>query len=124
MTDIRVLVVMDEDEIRDQVVKRLLSGGLTATGVKDSAGALTLLTGAHFHVILLGGRPPQAQSLYTLKQIKAGHPDTQVIILTEDTSVEFGISAMKAGAFDFVVKPAPLSELLDKIRQASSLPDD
>ncbi|MFH2091300.1 MAG: response regulator [Pseudomonadota bacterium] len=111
MDDVRILIIDDDDDFRQMLVKRLNTANMNTQGIKDTASALKSLKQKEFDVIIL-------EDLELLKQIKADTPGTQVIILTRQTSVDFGIAAMKLGAFDCVIKPAIMNELLDKIRQA------
>jgi len=61
---------------------------------------------------------PGMDGIETLREIKKKKPLTEVIMLTGHASVESGIQGMQLGAFDYVMKPIALDELLEKIRQA------
>ena len=54
----------------------------------------------------------------TLREIKKLKPLVEVIMLTGHASVESGIEGMKLGAFDYIMKPADLDKLIEKMRQA------
>jgi len=54
----------------------------------------------------------------TLREMKKKKPLVEVIMLTGHASVESGIQGMHLGAFDYVMKPVALDELLEKMRQA------
>jgi DNA-binding NtrC family response regulator len=54
----------------------------------------------------------------TLREIKLKKPLVEVIMLTGHASVESGIQGMQLGAFDYVMKPVALDDLMDKLRQA------
>lgn len=118
MDEFRVLIVDDEDDFRETIVKRLKSRKIIAEGAEDGKKALELIEKNTFDVIVLDVKMPGMDGIETLRHIKSKNPKIEVIILTGHASVEFGIKGMQLGAFDYVMKPAPLAELLDKIRQA------
>lgn len=115
---LRVLIVDDEDDFRETMVKRLNARKVVAEGSNSGVNALKILENTDFDVIVLDVKMPEMDGIETLRRIKTMKPEIEVIILTGHASVEFGIKGMQLGAFDFVMKPAPLSELLDTIEQA------
>ena len=80
--------------------------------------ALELLRTEHFDVAILDVRMPGMDGIETLKQMKKDMPLLEVILLTGHASVESGIEGMQLGAFDYVMKPADIDELLEKVHQA------
>lgn len=118
MDEFRVLIVDDEDDFRETIVKRLKSRKIMAEGAEDGKKALELINDTVFDVIVLDVKMPGMDGIETLRLIKSKNPQIEVIMLTGHASVEFGIKGMQLGAFDYVMKPAPLHDLLDKIRQA------
>lgn len=118
MDEFRVLIVDDEDDFRETIVKRLKSRKIIAEGAEDGKKALELINNTVFDVIVLDVKMPGMDGIETLRLIKSKNPQIEVIMLTGHASVEFGIKGMQLGAFDYVMKPAPLHDLLDKIRQA------
>ncbi len=118
MEKFRILVVDDEDDFRETIVKRLKGRNLDTTGVASGEEALKVLEKEDFDVVVLDVRMPGMDGIEALKEIKKRKPLTEVIMLTGHASVESGIQGMQLGAFDYVMKPVPLDELLDKMRQA------
>ncbi len=118
MDEFKVLIVDDEDDFRETIVKRLKSRKIVAEGAEDGKKALELINNNVFDVIVLDVKMPGMDGIETLRHIKAKNPQIEVIMLTGHASVDFGIKGMQLGAFDYVMKPAPLHDLLDKIRQA------
>lgn len=118
MDEFRVLIVDDEDDFRETIVKRLKSRKIAAEGAEDGIKALELIDKTEFDVIVLDVKMPGMDGIETLRRIKSKKSHIEVIMLTGHASVEFGIKGMQLGAFDYVMKPAPLHDLLDKIRQA------
>lgn len=118
MERFKVLVVDDEDDFRETIVKRLRGRNLDATGVASGEEALKIMAQESFDVVVLDVRMPGMDGIEALKEMKKRWPLTEVIMLTGHASVESGIQGMQLGAFDYVMKPVPLDELLDKMRQA------
>lgn len=118
MEKFKVLVVDDEEDFLETIVKRLQDRDLDVTGVESGEAALKLMDGQDFDVVVLDVRMPGMDGIEALKEMKKQKPLTEVIMLTGHASVESGIQGMQLGAFDYVMKPVPLDELLDKMRQA------
>ncbi|WP_394708829.1 response regulator [uncultured Desulfobulbus sp.] len=117
-TTLRVLIVDDEDDFRETIVKRLNARKIQSEGAASGVKALEVLKGKDFDVIVLDVKMPDMDGIETLRHIKKMKPEIEVIMLTGHASVEFGLKGMQLGAFDYVMKPAPLNELLDTIGQA------
>ena len=115
---IRVLVVDDEDDFRETVVKRLCVRKLEAEGAGSGAAALELIKQRDFDVMVLDVKMPGMDGIETLRLVKQTRPEIEVIMLTGHASVEFGLKGMQLGAFDYIMKPAPIGELMDTIGQA------
>ena len=118
MDTLRVLIVDDEDDFRETIVKRLNARKILAEGAASGILALKVLENKDFDVIVLDVKMPDMDGIETLRHIKKLKPEIEVIMLTGHASVEFGLKGMQLGAFDYVMKPAPLNELLDTISQA------
>jgi DNA-binding NtrC family response regulator len=117
-TTLRVLIVDDEDDFRETIVKRLNARKIQSEGAASGVKALEVLKDKDFDVIVLDVKMPDMDGIETLRHIKKMKPEIEVIMLTGHASVEFGLKGMQLGAFDYVMKPAPLNELLDTIGQA------
>jgi DNA-binding NtrC family response regulator len=70
-----------------------------------------------FDAIVLDLMMPEMDGIEVLKNIKAKHPEMQVILLTGHGTVEKGVEAMRLGAMDFIEKPADLETLTEKIKK-------
>ena len=114
----RVLVVDDELDFLETIVKRLKRRKVDATGVDSGKQALEILEKQHFDVVILDVRMPGMDGIETLKEIKRVRPLMEVIMLTGHASVGSGMQGMQLGAFDYVLKPADIDELLEKVQQA------
>jgi DNA-binding NtrC family response regulator len=118
MEEFKVLVVDDEDDFRETIVKRLQKRQLQVTGAESGEQALRLMAAQTFDVVVLDVKMPGLDGIETLREIRKKSPFTEVILLTGHASMESGIEGMKLGAFDFVMKPAAIDDLMEKIRQA------
>jgi two-component system, OmpR family, response regulator len=118
MENLRVLVVDDEADFLETIVKRLQRRKIDACGVDGGKKALEIVENERFDVVVLDILMPGMDGIETLKLLKKKKPFIEVIILTGHGSVESGLQGMQFGAFDYIMKPADLDELLEKIQQA------
>jgi two-component system, OmpR family, response regulator len=114
----RVLIIDDEPDFLETIVKRLKKRNLDATGVGSGEDALRAIENESFDVAILDMRMPGMDGIETLKEIKRKSPLTEVIMLTGHASVESGMQGMQLGAFDYMIKPADFEELTEKVTQA------
>jgi len=118
MEKFKMLVVDDETDFLETIVKRLKARNIEVAGVESGSQALEALDRQDFDVVILDVKMPGMDGIETLREIKKKKPFTEVIMLTGHASVESGIQGMQLGAFDYVMKPVALDELLEKVRQA------
>ena len=118
MEKFKVLIVDDELDFLETIVKRLRARNIEVSGVESGYLALEALDSSSPDVIILDVKMPGLDGIETLREIKKKKPLTEVIMLTGHASVESGIQGMQLGAFDYLMKPIALDELLEKVRQA------
>ena len=119
MHTFRILVVDDEIDFLETIVKRLQKRKLDATGVTSGEEALKTLKDHLYDVVLLDIKMPGGMDgIETLREIKRLQPLAEVVLLTGHASVETSIEGMKLGAFDYLLKPMKFEELLMKLAQA------
>jgi DNA-binding NtrC family response regulator len=114
----KVIIVDGEQDFLETMIKGLKAGNIEAAGVESGYKALEILESRNPDVIILDSKMPGMDAVETLRAIKKKQPRVEVIILTGQASVESGIQCMQLGAFDYVMKPVALEELLEKVRQA------
>jgi DNA-binding NtrC family response regulator len=113
------LVVDDEVDFLETLVNRLKKRNLEADGVTSGEAALELMKEKRFDVVILDIKMPGGMDgIETFREIKKVRPLTEVILLTGHASVETSIEGMKLGAFDYLLKPVKLEELLPKLAAA------
>jgi DNA-binding NtrC family response regulator len=119
MHSLRVLIVDDETDFLETVVKRLEQRKIRATGVGSGEEALERLKEEDFSVIILDVKMPGGMDgIETLRAIKEMQPNAEVILLTGHASVETSIEGMKLGAYDYILKPVRLEDLLSRVSDA------
>lgn len=115
---IAVLLVDDEKEFVDVLGERLEARGLTVYLAGSGDEALAELGRHHVDVVILDVQMPGKDGVSTLKEMKELHPLVEVIMLSGNATVESAIDGLKQGAFDFLLKPTEVSELVEKIALA------
>jgi two-component system OmpR family response regulator len=118
MDNFKILIVDDENDFRETIIKRLKARKIEAAGADSGPKALEMLDAQDYDVIVLDVKMPGMDGIETLREIKLKKPLVEVIMLTGHASVESGIQGMQLGAFDYVMKPVALDDLMDKLRQA------
>lgn len=112
MDPIRVLIVDDEAELVTALEERLNLRGFEASGVTTGAEALALLGDEPFDVVLLDLKMPGLGGLEVIRRIKEERPGLQVILLTGWGSEEDAKKGQALGAYDYLMKPVKISELV------------
>jgi DNA-binding NtrC family response regulator len=118
VSDFRVLFVDDEADFLETILKRMLKRGVAASGVDSGEAALAWLQQNPADVVVLDVRMKCMDGIQTLRTIKSAHPLIEVIMLTGHASLEIAREGMKLGAFDYLMKPIDLDELLYKLEDA------
>lgn len=119
MSLFKILVVDDELDFLETIVKRLEKRNLEVVGVTSGEEAVDALAQSQFDVILLDIKMPGGMDgIETLREIKRIQPLAEVILLTGHASVETSIEGMKLGAFDYLLKPVKFDDLLHKMAAA------
>ncbi len=118
MEPMKLLLVDDETDFRNTLLKRMRRRDVDVNGVDSGEAALTWLATHPADVVILDVRMPGMDGLETLRSIKTNHPLTEVIMLTGHASMEVAIEGMELGAFDYLMKPMDMDELLYKAEDA------
>jgi len=121
MATANILLVDDEIPFVETVTKRLLKRGMHSLSAGSGEEALARLEeDTNIEIVILDVKMPGVDGLETLAEIKRIAPLVEVIILTGHASVESAIKGMRLGAFDYLVKPCSVEELISKIEEATS----
>ncbi len=118
MQEIRMLLVDDEDDFRTTLANRLKLRKIDITDAGSGKEAIELVKQQSFDVAVIDVKMPEIDGIETLKQIKQIKPAIEIIMLTGHASIKSGMEAMKLGAYDYVMKPCDIDELLIKTGEA------
>ena len=121
---INILIVDDEHEFVEVLSLRLTDAGHRVRAAYSGKEALSVLaetdpeTLPDIDVVILDIKMPGIDGIETLKCIKADYPVIEVILLTGHGAVDTAVKGLKAGAFDYLLKPADFDELTLKLEAA------
>jgi DNA-binding NtrC family response regulator len=115
---IDILVIDDDDVIRDSCRQVLSASGYEVTTALDGIAGLELLTEKPFDIILLDLRMPDMDGMEVLRKIREKRPGTCVIVITGHATIESAVEAMQLGADDYLSKPFIPDVLRMTVRKA------
>ena len=118
MDDFSVLFVDDEVGFLETICKRMKKRNIKVHGVESGEEALAFLNKDSADVVVLDVRMKGMNGIQALEEIKKEYPLIEVIMLTGHASVEVAIRGMELGAFDYLMKPMNIDELLYKLQDA------
>ena len=119
MEKMKMMLVDDEERFLSTTSKLLSRKGYEVATATSGSDALEKLRTQKIHVVILDVKMPGGiDGIETLREIKRHQPLTEVILLTGHGSVETSIEGMKMGAFDYLLKPIKLEELMVKLSEA------
>jgi DNA-binding NtrC family response regulator len=101
----RILIVDDQDMMRDSLAQILVREGHEVVAAPDGAAAVARLSAARFDLLITDLRMPKMTGLELLAEAKRLRPDIPVVLMTAFASVANAVEAMKLGAYDYIQKP-------------------
>lgn len=117
---VRVLLVDDEADLIESLAKALARRSLSVATAQSGEEALAQVGDKVFDVVILDMKMPGMGGMATLLRLKESHPLTEVIMLTGHPSSPQAVEAMRRGAFDFLMKPVDVAELVRRIHEAAA----
>jgi DNA-binding NtrC family response regulator len=115
-----IMLVDDEVPFVETMTKRLTRREFDVqTAYSGEACMAALEKDRRIEVVILDVKMPGMDGIETLKQIKSKHPLVEVVMLTGHATVESAIDGMKLGAFDYLMKPCDMDQLIAKVTQAA-----
>lgn len=118
MDPINLLIVDDEIDFLNTLIKRIAKRKINVKGVTSGEEALNFLENNKVDVVILDVKMPGMDGIQTLREIKKRNPFIEVIMLTGHANIEVAINGMQLGAFDYLMKPMNIDELLYKVEDA------
>jgi response regulator RpfG family c-di-GMP phosphodiesterase len=113
----RVLVVDDEKFIRDILADFLGMEGYIVRTAEDGSSAVSELSRARYDMVISDLKMPKMGGLELLKEVSRAHPETLTVIMTGFGTVETAIDAMKRGAYDYILKPFKVEEIVHIVQR-------
>ncbi|MDQ3711266.1 MAG: sigma-54 dependent transcriptional regulator [Acidobacteriota bacterium] len=115
-----ILLADDDVNLRRVLEFQLSEAGYNVSTAQDGAEALEIFTNSDFDCVVTDLRMPKLSGLELLERIKAANTEIPVIVITAFGEVETAVTAMKAGAFDYINKPFNRDEILLTLERALS----
>ena len=120
MSALKILLVDDEKPFVETMMKRLKKREIDVVPAYDGQEALASLEkNGDVEVVILDIKMPNMDGMTALREIKKSFPLMEVIMLTGHATVETGIEGMKMGAFDYLMKPCDIDQLIEKVNEAA-----
>jgi len=113
-----ILVVDDEDDVRDSVREVLSDEGYRVLDTADGSRVLDIIRQERPELVLLDIWMPQVDGIGLLKEIKCHEPEINVVMVSGHGNIHTAVTATKYGAFDFIEKPVSLDGLLLTVQRA------
>lgn len=107
----RLLVIDDEQGMRDMLAFELRREGFDVTTAASGQEAIELVRKSKYDIAVTDLKMPGMDGVETLEALKAIDPEIEVIIATGYATVDTAITCMKRGAYDYIQKPFDLNEL-------------
>jgi DNA-binding NtrC family response regulator len=117
-SDFKILIAEDDEIVRDVMVRFLQDEGYTIVTANDGVSAIKLLRVEDIRLVLTDLRMPGADGMEVLRTAIQINPKAAVVILTAYGTLDTALEAMKEGAYDYVVKPFVMQQLLLVVRNA------
>jgi DNA-binding NtrC family response regulator len=118
MKDIKVLLVDDEEELVSTLCERLEFRGIEAAYSTNAQSALQMLRDSRFDAVVIDVKLPGMSGDDLLHTVNLSYPDLPVLMVTGHGSIVQGEYVKPEGAYDFLLKPVDISQLISKIREA------
>jgi two-component system response regulator HydG len=110
--DEAILVVDDEDAIRELCVSALQDEGFQVEEAASAQAALALLESKHIDIVLTDLRMAGMDGIELVRRIREGDRGADVVVMTGNATISTAVEAMKLGAYDYITKPFALDDLI------------
>lgn len=114
----KILLIEDEDTLRESLKRVLSKEGYDITGVDSAEAALDLLDDNSYDLILTDVILPGISGIELLKRIRERLPDQIVVVMTAFASLETAVESLRSGAYDYIIKPIMHEEIKQVVKNA------
>ena len=111
-TECTMLLVDDDDRLRDRLGKALEQRGFRVLAAADHAAAIALARDHHVDRAVVDLRMPGPHGLRVVQDLREIHPDIEIVVLTGYGSIATAVEAMRLGARDYLTKPCHADRIL------------
>jgi len=115
---IKILVVDDDEIVREVIISLLSSEGYAVRAAKDGLDAIKILKMENINLVITDLRMPGADGIEVLKEAIKMDPDRAVIILTAYGTLDTALKAIREGAYDYMTKPFKMEEMIIRVNNA------
>ncbi len=117
-----ILVVDDDDRLRDRLCKAFAARGLTVHTAADHASALAVAAAVTLDRAVVDLRMPGPHGLTVIQDLKQRQPDLVIVVLTGYGSIATAVEAIRLGAHDYLTKPCDADQILAAFAAEPELP--
>jgi DNA-binding NtrC family response regulator len=114
----KILLIEDDPGIRDTLQRVLAEEGYAVTVEKRGDAGLTRAAAETFHAVITDLKLPGLDGLEIVRRLHGSHPRLPIILVTAFGKTDTAIEAMKFGAYDYLLKPFDLPQLIELIGKA------
>ena len=112
-----ILVIDDDQDLREGIVEILTENGFEALGCENAEAALQKMKIRRPSIVIADNIMPGMGGMALIPIIKRDHPDIKIIMITAFSTVDNAVAAMKSGADDYLAKPFKRDDLLVAVRR-------
>ncbi|MBI3180029.1 MAG: response regulator, partial [Deltaproteobacteria bacterium] len=113
-----ILVVDDDALLREMMCAELAKGGHNLATAEDGQDALTKLDQHEYDAVVTDLVMPKVDGVALLSAIRERWPDTEVVVVTAQTELDYAVRCLRLGAFDFVTKGDRMTDLGPTVERA------
>jgi len=122
--DAKVLLIEDDYETADEIIRDLADRGYAVTHVDSGQRGLRLARSRSFHLLIVDRMLPELDGLSIIKTLRAESIHAPVLVLSAMTGVDERVRGLKAGGDDYLSKPFALTELAARVEALLRRPSD
>jgi len=113
----RIMVVDNEDNICDIYKKVLTKEGFDVESFLDGGSAIDSFARQNFDIVITDLKMPKIDGFYVIQKVREMSPKTDIIVITGYATLDSVVATIKLGAYDYLVKPFEIHDLVDKVKK-------